>query len=291
MRMIFVHGINQQGKSSQKILDDWQACLKEACHRVAPGALDKLSGFEAPFYGDALYELSSKTYKDQTIALGAEEAPDDFVEFALAPIEEMALKLGVSNAQLAEAKREIAVPQGAGYNKEWIKAIGRVIEAVSPLHGTLVLRVLGQAHAYIRNAYIHSEINKLVKPSLASNEPLIIVSHSLGTLVAFSLLREYAKENNPRQVPLFVTLGSPLGIDTVRKHFAMPRTKPNNVIRWVNGADPADFVALRPELTADNFAPGIENYPDIRNGTKDPHAICDYLHDQRIAKAITDSIP
>ncbi len=88
-----------------------------------------------------------------------------------------------------------------------------------------------------------------------------------------------------------MTLGSPLGIDSVRKGFAKPRVKPGNVLRWVNGADPQDFIALRPELTSDNFGPGIENYPDISNGKEDAHAVLQYLKDIRIAKCIAEVIP
>ena len=183
------------------------------------------------------------------------------------------------------------VPQGAGIHKKWVKAIARAIETVSPLRGTLALRVLGQAHAYIRNQHVHDEVNKLVRPLFEDDEPAIVVSHSLGTIVAYSLLREFARNDRPRQSSLLLTLGSPLGIDSVRKGFAKPRTRPDNVQRWVNGADPEDFVALRAELTNDNFGPGIENYPDIDNGHDDPHSILGYLSDPRIARAIAQAIP
>ena len=82
----------------------------------------------------------------------------------------------------------------------------------------------------------------------------------------------------------------PVGIDSVRKGFQKPRTKPDNVLRWVNGADPEDFVVLRSELTSDNFVPGIENHPDIHNSHEDRHAISGYLSNARIAKALAESI-
>ena len=90
---------------------------------------------------------------------------------------------------------------------------------------------------------------------------------------------------------MLVTLGSPLGIDSVRKGFAKPRIRPANVQRWVNGADPEDFVALRAELTSDTFGSGIENYADIDNGYDDPHDILQYLKDPRISNAIALAIP
>lgn len=290
MRMILVHGINQQGKSSPQILQEWGDALRVAYAQRSPDPLGKLTRIDAAFYGDTLEQLSSVPVADEAIALGAEAAPDDFDDFAVEALKEMALRIGATPAQIAAEEATMAVPQGAGPNKKWLKAIVRAIETVSPWRGTLALRVLGQAHAYIRNQHVHDEVNKLVRPLFVDDEPVIVVSHSLGTIVAFSLLREFAEQGKPRHCPLFVTLGSPLGIDSVRKSFAKPRVKPAHVQRWVNGADPEDFVALRTELTNADFGPGIENYADIENGYDDPHSIKGYLRDARIAKAIAESI-
>lgn len=291
MRMILVHGINQQGKSSQKILDAWLGQLHKTYAVHGPDPLARLSRIEAAYYGDTLEALSSVKVQDQAIALGVEATVDDFDDFAVEALEEIALRLGVTQAQIQAQDQLTVVPQGAGIHKKWVKAIARAIETVSPLRGTLALRVLGQAHAYIRNQHVHDEVNKLVRPLFEDDEPAIVVSHSLGTIVAYSLLREFARNDRPRQSSLLLTLGSPLGIDSVRKGFAKPRTRPDNVQRWVNGADPEDFVALRAELTNDNFGPGIENYPDIDNGHDDPHSILGYLSDPRIARAIAQAIP
>jgi hypothetical protein len=289
MRMILVHGINQQGKSAERIHDDWLTALRASYAKNGPDPLGKLSRIEAAFYGDTLEALGSAKVTGRTIALGAEEAPDDFDEFAVSALKEMALRLGITEAQLQAELATTTVAQGSGPNKKWIKAIARAIETVSPLRGTLALRVLGQAHAYIRNQHAHDEVNKLVRPLFEDDEPAIVVSHSLGTIVSYSLLREFARNGRPRQSPLFITLGSPLGINSVRMGFPKPRVRPGNVQRWVNGADPNDFVALRAQLTQDNFGPGIENYPDFSNGD-DSHSISGYLSDPRIAREIARAI-
>jgi hypothetical protein len=291
MRMVLVHGINQEGKSAQIIHNDWIQVLSTNFGRndlVDPTS--KLSRIEAAFYGDDLKTLSGGWITSQAIALGAEEAPDDFDEFAVKALEEMALRIGVAHKQIEEEAATTTVAQGAGVHKKWLKAIGRVLEKVSPLRGTLALRVLGQAHAYIRNQYVHDEVNKLVRPLFDDDEPMIVVSHSLGTIVAYSLLREFDRNGRPREVPLFVTLGSPLGIDSVRRGFPKPRTRPAHVKRWVNGADPEDFVALQVALTDLTFGPGIINYSDFENDHANPHSISGYLSDKRIAIEIADAI-
>lgn len=290
MRMVLVHGINQQGKSAAEIHDDWLHVLRTTYAVHGPDPLGRLSRIEAAFYGDTLERLASVKVTSQAIALGAGETPDDFDDFAVAALKEMALRMGATEEHIQDEAATIAVPQGAGVNKKWIKALARVIEKVSPLRGSLALRVLGQAHAYIRNQHVHDEVNKLVRPLFEDDEPAIVVSHSLGTIVAYSMLREFARNGRPRQSPLLVTLGSPLGIDSVRRGFPKPRTRPDNVKRWFNGADPEDFVALRPELTPDTFGSGVENHPDFDNGHDDPHAITAYLGDPRPAQAIAEAI-
>lgn len=291
MRMILIHGINQQGKSADLIHEEWVHALDKNFARQGTNPLEKLTRIEAAFYGDLLFDLSTTKVKANAIAQGAEEAPSDFDEFAIDALREMALRMGATEQDIKDQMESTEVPMGAGPHKKWLKAIARVIERISPLRGTLALRVLGQAHAYIRNPYVKAQVDNAVRPVFEDDEPAIVVSHSLGTIVSYSLLREFAERDSPRECSLYITLGSPLGIDSVRKGFPKPRIKPANCLRWFNGADPEDFVALRPELTSTNFGPGIENYPDFENGHADPHSIEAYLSDPRVAQTIAQSIP
>lgn len=290
MRMILVHGINQQGKSAQQMLDVWLGSLRVSYEAHGPDPLGKLSRIDAAFYGDELEKLSAGWVTDEAIALGSEAVVSDYEDFARAALKEIARRGGATEQQIDSVTNEDAIGQGNGIHKEWVKAIARLIETLSPLHGVLAMRVLGQAHAYIRNQKVHDQINALVRPLFEDDEPMIVISHSLGTIVSYSLLREFAKNGRPRQSPLFVTLGSPLGIDSVRKGFAVPRVTPDNVKRWVNCADSSDFVALRPKLTEEMYGPGIINYTDFHNGD-DSHSITAYLNDPRVAEVIAEAIP
>lgn len=290
MRMILIHGISQEGKSEQKILNEWLTPLRATFARLGNDPLGRLSRVDAAFYGDLLGANSSPWLKSQVLAMGAEEASDEFDEFAVDALEEMALIIGVSRAEIEAEAAETTVPMGKGPHKKWLKAIARTVEKVSPFKGTIALRVLGQAHAYIRNQYVHDLVNDKVRPVFEDDEPAIVVSHSLGTIVSYALLREFARNGRPRQSPLWLTLGSPLGIGAIRKGFTKPRVRPANVGRWVNGADPEDFVALRAALAAADYGPDIENISDIENGKENPHSIAAYLDDERIATVIADAI-
>jgi hypothetical protein len=115
----------------------------------------------------------------------------------------------------------------------------------------------------------------------------VIVAHSLGSIIAYNILSAQSRRLN---VPLFLTVGCPLGIRAVRIHLS-PISFPNNVTSWFNGFDPRDVVALYP-LDRENFnvSPAIENYGRVNNVTDDRHGIVGYLNDREIAGRIITAV-
>ena len=93
MRMILVHGIAEEGKNSQIILDYWTNALRKTITKSGSDPLDRLVKTDAAYYGDLLAELSSLRLSSEAIALGADDATDDFDEFAVGAFEEMALRM------------------------------------------------------------------------------------------------------------------------------------------------------------------------------------------------------
>ena len=114
-----------------------------------------------------------------------------------------------------------------------------------------------------------------------------MVSHSLGTVVAYKLL----KQGVPTQgVPLFVTLGSPLGIKAIQRRIT-PILYPPKVDHWFNAMDPQDIVALY-SLSSSRFNvdPPVENKTDVDNPTPNQHGISGYLEDPEVARRIHDAL-
>ena len=98
------------------------------------------------------------------------------------------------------------------------------------------------------------QIRDRVSGAIPGNEPIVVLAHSLGTIVAYDVL----SERTDLDVRLFLTLGSPLGVGNVQRRIGdrsgPPAKVPPNVAAWHNRADPLDPVAL--ELTlADEFDP------------------------------------
>jgi len=286
MRLLFVHGINQQGRSSEMLRDMWVRDLEAGLRR--PGALAGLEVVQ-PFYGDLLHDLT-RAGPEAGIEEGPAGAGDsaDEASFLEAALSEQAAEMGASGAEVAEAVAAApgGIEEGIFPMDRRINALVGLLERLSPLKGNLALKVLGQAHAYLKRPAVGRAVDAVVRPALEAPGPQVVVAHSLGTVVSYRLLRELAARGQPAEVPLFVTLGSPLTLAAVQGALGGPFGTPAGVAHWVNARDPDDFIALDRGLAPPAFAGGIENLGDIDNRGADPHAIPGYLASPAVARRI-----
>lgn len=289
MRLVFLHGIHQDGRDANAILREWIVDLETGMGR--PGALAGVD-VSMPFYGDAL--VTAAKLGPSAVPQGA--SPDEqreFASFVAEGLEQQAALAGISRAEIA-VEQEItpavggAVPQGFPMDRR-INAIVSILERISPLRGDLALRLLGQAHAYLKYPPVRLAVNELVRPAL-NQSPLVLVTHSLGTIVGFGLLREFADMGQSKTVPLFVTLGSPLTLSTVQRAIQPPFSNPIGVQRWVNLRDPDDFIALNRGLEPPLFNGPIENDSSFENPGHDAHAIPGYLSHRATALKIAAAL-
>lgn len=92
---------------------------------------------------------------------------------------------------------------------------------------------------------------------------LCVISHSLGTMIAYDVFwklshySEYRGENWNRKISLWLTLGSPLGDETVKRHLkganhAKEFRYPTNVVDWLNFAAEDDYIS-HDEKVANDF--------------------------------------
>jgi hypothetical protein len=279
MRLVLVHGINQQSKSEIIVREEMLSSMRETL-----GEPDRFEGVDvvAPYYGDVLAQQAGTPTISHVVAQGIGEGDDEERDFITAGLQQMALDNGVTDADIRAEESDPVVTQGLPHDRRFI-AIMRAIERVSPQHGELALRILKQAFVYLKRPLVTQAVDEVVEPVFAQG-PCVVVAHSLGTIVTFKLLRAMKQE-----VPLYVTLGSPLPLISVQSALGRPRRVPSGVKRWLNGVDPDDFVTLGKGLTAETFADGIENKIDIDNGS-DAHAIAQYLRDPVICRAISDAV-
>jgi len=288
MRLVYVHGIRNEGSSSAVIQRAWTQWIEGAAG--GPCGIEA-AAVVAPFYGDVLHALQREvTRPEDAIAQGLGGEDTEAAEFMWSAFEEIAQAAGFSADTIqTELARSDVVPMGLTPHDRTLIAMVRRLERLSPLQGRLALRLLGQAHAYLTKSWVAAEVDAIVTPALTPGEPLVVVGHSLGSVVAYKLLRDFARRGVARDVRLFVTVGSPLAIRCVQGALGRPWHRPSGMACWLNGFALNDFVTLGSGLTDRTFAPGIENR-EVTIPGQDAHAVRRYLSDPAIAGAICEAL-
>jgi hypothetical protein len=208
-----------------------------------------------------------------------EPAPEDDLLAGLTP-EGRRLVLDLSMSMVAEAAGQPAP-----------------VEELLPLPSSLRRLLLRQLLARLipdADAYFFTDRKEPVRQRLrqaldAVAGPVVVVSHSLGTVIAYDVLRE--PRFAARSVPLLVTLGSPLGYTEIQDVVTRPLQLPAPVRLWANFADPFDVVALDSSL-ADDFQGG-PRIVDARvdNPSPNNHAACGYLGAARVRTTVAAALP
>jgi hypothetical protein len=287
MRLLLVHGRAQEGKSSEIIEREWMSALRRGFAALGVSAPPDLH-IDAPFYGDRLAELVRDRELPQAdnVATRGGAIDDAYAQF----LEEVATQVSSDDSV---THREIEDELGPGpqprgpENWEWVQAIIRIIDRRTPgISDFSIGQLLRDVFVYVNDGPVRRAINKIVADQL-TGDPTVVVAHSLGSVVAYEVLRGHAANSVPR----LVTVGSPLGIRAIRRRLATPLLMPAGVRDWYNAYDERDVVALYP-LDAENFAikPPIENYPSVRNHTENRHGIDGYLDDSEVAAHIAKAL-
>jgi pimeloyl-ACP methyl ester carboxylesterase len=115
----------------------------------------------------------------------------------------------------------------------------------------------------------------VVREALAGiSGPIVVVGHSLGSVLAYDVLREDAASLD---VPLLVTIGSPLAVVEIEDLVVRPLRVPAPVRAWRNVADGADFVALDPTIRGEY--PPAQRCTDylVKNPSETHHGATEYL--------------
>jgi hypothetical protein len=106
----------------------------------------------------------------------------------------------------------------------------------------LVRRTFEDVHAYFFGGF-KEPMRQVLRDALSGIDgPVVVLGHSLGTILAYDTLREQG--SNGLEIPLFVTVGSPLGITEVQDLLERPLQVPAAVTAWRNASDARDLVAL-----------------------------------------------
>lgn len=283
-RLVFIHGRGQAGQDPDDLKSKWLAALSKGEHGEALSEQVKVA---FPFYGDLLEKFATQfeiPLTSEIVTRGS--VNNEFLAFQAEVAEDLRQRAGVTDDQIDQEYGNNPKAKGP-LNWEWVQAILRALDKYGGGMSQGALELFTRdVFLYTTRAGVREEIDRVVSAVL-TEEPTVVVGHSLGSVVAYSVLRTDTRALN---VPLLVTVGCPLGVRPIRDQFR-PLKSPKPVKTWFNAFDPRDVVALYP-LDQSNFPvrPEIQNYSKVKNHTDNRHGIDGYLDDSTVAGRIYEQL-
>ncbi|MFE5336856.1 hypothetical protein ACFQ8E_13150 [Isoptericola sp. NPDC056573] len=263
-RLVLVHGRDLDGRDPEALERQWLCALGAGL--AAAGSPLRPTDDDASFvyYGDTLERLvDGRTPPPVTVhALAADPAalpwlvgrlPDGELRFLLDVAREVLAGAGHGPGAAPPAVVEGAL--GDALVEAVVAALALVDRVVPGVSAAVLLTLTRDVYAYLHDDAVRRAIDAGLADALADatagDEPAVVIAHSLGSVVAYSVLA--ARASGP-EVPLLLTPGSPLGIRAVREALESraPLVFPAQVGRWVSPRDPRDLLALH-DLTPDVF--------------------------------------
>lgn len=289
MRILFIHGRAQGGKSSRILRAEWGAALKRGLADAGLSLPDNVT-FDHPFYGaslDKLVKQSKLPPASNIVAMGGSSGNPGFDSFARSVLEEIDARGEIPEAEVrAQMAPDETLTEMGPQNWAWVRAFVRAVDARWPgFSGDCINDFLTDVWLYLDKPGVRDAIDMIIEEEL-TDEPTVVVSHSLGTVVAYNILKR-----NKLNLAGFMTLGSPLAIRAITAKLGLLENVAPK--RWVNAYDEADIVALNP-LDDVHFpvTPKIVNHGAVYNTTANHHGIggtCPergYLLDKKIVQQI-----
>lgn len=288
MRLLFVHGRGQGGKNAEELKQTWIDTLRLG-YKDADIPFPEPLTVDFPYYGDALDErvrLSNLPLPRTIVPKGDGDA-DPYEEFLRGALKDMQRSARISDDDVAKEAGDIPATEKGIQNWRLTQALTRLLDRrFGDFSSHTIETFLRDVYLYVTNRVVAKQINAIVAEKL-TDEPTVVVGHSLGTVVAYKVLLEQGARVKLRR---YVTVGSPLGVQTIASRLGVLKYPPADLL-WYNAYDPGDIVALNP-LAEPYFktTPTISNYGGVTNDTDNQHGIIGYLNDKTVARSIAEAM-
>lgn len=149
---------------------------------------------------------------------------------------------------------------------------------------------LSDAYAYFFNEQLRAEIRNRLRSRLdAAPKPILLIAHSLGSIIAYDVLHEH--DFAGLKVAAFITFGSQLGVGAVRDRVRRPLEVPASVqAGWHNYLDAYDLLSMRKQLKQ-FYQPYVIEDEWADNPSPNNHDAAGYLSDNRLQAAAQRAFP
>ncbi|MBT8129148.1 MAG: hypothetical protein HKO86_02265 [Gammaproteobacteria bacterium] len=244
--ILFVPGKNPKPPAKQH-REMLSRCLQEGIRRAEPGHRDELENLQKQI---VLASWNHLYYNAETD--GSRVLPW---------IDALLNSHGPSDEDIREAHA-------------WHRRLNRLLYAIADQLPFIIRFLPGPAPAtvnelrrYFENSdniayHIREQLRKIIRPMLDRNEQVLVIGHSMGSIIAYDTFWEMSHIEHRKDKLDFLSLGSPLGMNFVQHRLLGHRDSgmrkyPTIIRRWINVASVGDVTALD-RYFHDDFRPMLE---------------------------------
>jgi endonuclease G, mitochondrial len=289
--LLFLHGRGQEGHDPSGMRRSWTAALNQGLTLAGLDTVDPADVW-FPFYGDRFME-AVRTTESVFVSVEAVSAEPAAALAPAAPSTRILYETLVAEAAACAGMPDVETLASEGlFSRLGGLAVSKLhlqlswLAARTGLDTFVIAQILRDVAAYLDNDRVRRAVLDAVRETLPASGRLVIVSHSLGTVVAMDLIPELTANLD---VALLVTAGSPLGLDAVynRLHVRGPN-RPQRIGHWLNAWCPADAVAIGCPLH-DDWRGQLDEIA-VDNPKERAHSITDYLSHHPVARGVAEAL-
>ncbi|GAB2974056.1 alpha/beta fold hydrolase [Saccharothrix stipae] len=271
--VVGVHGVGWQFESRAKMIDLWRSHIAAGLHNERSPKHDVFT-FEAAYYGHLYTAVTGRK--------GTSSDSKDLDKFETSFLLELAGDPLADPVDPADG-RKAYLPGGV----QWALRVVESTDYFAGLGHLAIRRFVKQVGRYFADVELHLGARAEVLNALKTG-PSVVVAHSLGSVIAYDVLRD----EPGIEVDTLVTVGSPLGLRAVRERLGTSAdaeaNRLPNVRRWVNVAATEDAVAMVKELKPFYGADVVDK--QVHNSRMKAHLAVRYLAAVHTSQAIADAI-
>ena len=304
--ILIVHGGDFK-PAEEVYMDEASTALRAGVQRDYPDHVESFGkvGIELAYYGDLGndYLRSRGRHYDEMLDIGDRRN-------ALESLKKIPQRKRFGLQQYDKLRGKSAVPEA-------------IADVASPLFGllgltTVLVSLVAKDFAlYLRgNTDFTEQVRARVRDKLCDllrrGDKVMLISHGTGCAVAYDVLwqlsheEQYREEFGSSKVEVFVTLGSPISDNMIRKRLLGAGRRatsrfPTNIITWENLSAEDDYMChdktVADDLKAmmrEHLISSINDYRvynhAMRYGKSNPHCSLGYFIHPRVAKIVIDWI-
>ncbi len=265
--VIGIHGLENKPPRDEK-RNWWRAALVEGLTRNR-GIDGAGLSFEFVYWADLRYE--SPLTKDANLEPYAADAGE-----------------GPFPSPEPEAEQTLSTPLGLVY-----RGVDQIQTATgaTPVDDVILRNRFDDLWHYHQETSFAQEVRRRLCDEIVrhAGSRVLLIAHSMGSLIAYDVLRMLERDAPAVRIDHLATLGSPLGLSEVKMKIASENGAtrvPNNVGCWSNMADRRDVATIAGDLAADygpnDYGTAIRDMSVVNaylrpGGEPNPHKSYGYL--------------